>query len=212
MEVKNMKIEKKFNFVVSFDATLTLENLFAGVEVKAGSKKSISIVLNGTENFLNKVSVTQNFSNILISGGTLSDELLAAKNVRCKKTLSIIVYVPIGTKVIISRVQETQICGVKGMIEANIINQAYLSAMDAINLNLQCSDRSHCNMTNVLGSVKGNIIDHANVSLSGKYETVDIRVIDHGVMTLVGSCYELKTSAFGSGRIHLNSKVKGRLS
>jgi hypothetical protein len=206
-----MKIEKKFDFMVSADAVLTLENLFAGVEVKAGSKKSVSVILNGMEKFLNKVNVTQNLNNILVSGGTLNEELLAAKSVRCKKTLSITIFVPIGTKVIVSMVQETQICGVKGKIEADIINQSYLSAMGTLDLNLKCSDYSHCNMTNVMGNVKVNLIDHANVSLSGRYESVDIRAIDHGVMTLVGSCYELKTSAFGSGRIHLNSKVKGRL-
>lgn len=205
------KVEKKFDFVVAPEALLTLRNLSAKVEIQLGRKKTISVILTG-DKYSNKVKVSQaDEGNIIIQEPDSIEDSSVHRVVRSRKKFSIIIFVPLGTNIFIFDGHDTHVCGVRGSIVASIKKQSYLSAIEPVNVSLKCSERAHCNMTNVTGDLKLTLSDHAVAGIQGSYQEIDITTNEFSSATINGGCYKLNVAINGSSFVNLSCKVKGRL-
>lgn len=198
------KVEKKFDFTVVSEAFLTLRNLSAKVEVKLGRKKTISVILTG-EKCSDKISVSLSDEGHVIIQEPASVE---DKVIRNRKRFSIIVFVPLGTNIFIYDVHDAHVYGVRGSIVADIKKQAYLSAIEAVNVSLKCFDRSHCNMTNIEGNLSLVASNHSLVSIQGSYQKVEVTANEFSIITIAGRCHSLKVDVDSSSSINLGCKVK----
>ena len=204
------KLEKKFDFTVVSEAFLTLRNLSAKVEVKLGRKKTISVVLTG-EKCSDKVSVSlSDEGHVIIQEPASIDDNSVNRVIRNRKRFSIIVFVPLGTNIFIYDVHDAHIYGVRGSIVADIKKQAYLSAIEAVNVSLKCSERSHCNMTNIEGNLTLAVSNHSIVGIQGNYHKVEITASESSAVTIAGNCHSLEVAADSSSSINLGCKVKAK--
>jgi hypothetical protein len=204
------KVEKKFDFTVVSEAFLTLRNLSAKVEVKLGRKKTISVILTG-EKCSNNVNVSlSDEGHVIIQEPVLLGDAFISKVVRSRKRFSIIVFVPLGTNIFIYDVCDAHVYGVRGSIVAEIKKQAYLSAIEAINVGLKCSDRAHCNMTNIEGNLTVAASNHSIVGIQGNYYKVEINASESSSVTIAGNCHSLEVATDSSSSINLGCKVKGK--
>jgi hypothetical protein len=205
------KVEKKFDFTVVSEAFLTLRNLSAKVEVKLGRKKTISVVLTG-EKCSDKVSVAlSDEGHVIIQEPASVEDNTVNRVVRNRKRFSIIVFVPLGTNIFIYDVHDAHVYGVRGSIVADIKKQAYLSAIEAVNVSLKCSDKSHCNMTNIEGNLTLAVLNHSIVGIQGNYQKVEITANESSAVTIAGNCHNLGVAVDSSSFINLGCKVKGKL-
>jgi hypothetical protein len=201
------KVEKKFDFTVVSEAFLTLRNLSAKVEVKLGRKKTISVVLTG-EKCSNSVNVSLSDEGHVIIQEPASTEERVIRN---RKRFSIIVFVPLGTNIFIYDAHDVHVYGVRGSIVADIKKQAYLSSIEAVNVSLKCSDKSHCNMTNIEGNLTLAVSNHSIVGIQGNYHKVEIIASESSVVTIAGNCHSLAVNTDSSSAINLGCKVKNKL-
>jgi hypothetical protein len=200
------KVEKKFDFTVVSEAFLTLRNLSAKVEVKLGRKKTISVVLSG-EKCSHKTSVSLSDEGHVIIQEPASTEDRVIRN---RKRFSIIVFVPLGTNIFIYDAHDVHVYGVRGSIVADIKRQAYLSSIEAVNVSLKCSDKSHCNMTNTEGNLTLVVSNHSVVGIQGNYQKVEVTSNEFSIVTIAGNCHSLGVTVDSSSSVNLGCKVKGK--